>query len=791
MDKNRSKNNSMSLKKSIAENGAFLALGEKSDNLYRLGAVDPSPCRLACPAGVNVKSYISLISAGKFHAALKVVRERNPLPGICGRICTHPCESQCTRIDIDDPVAICALKRFVADYELSHPLPKPKRAAGTRKEKVAIIGSGPAGLTAAHDLAKKGFGVTIFEELDKPGGMLIAGIPAYRLPRNILAAEIDYIKNLGVKIKTKHKIFGKKDWEKLQNQFEAVFIAVGAHAGKKLGIPGESKYEGFLDAVTFLRSINLGPHIKPGNNIIVIGGGNSAIDAARTALRLNCSKVNIVYRRSRTEMPAGEAEIKAAEIEGVKIHYLASPLEVLGKKGKVTGLKCIQMKLGKRDESGRRHPIPIKGTEFTISADVIIPAVSQTPDLSFLPHDHKLNISRWKTISANASTLATDLPGVFAGGDAVSGPSTVIDAIAQGHIASHSIVNFLNGRELRPIPEPIIPFEAEIKINPDSRRKIKRLEIPVLKLSGRKNNFEEVDFAFDETQARKEANRCLRCGPCSECFICVPECDKNLTFLSSAAGENDILLRLTGGIHVPESSPVMLNPDKTKPLSFAAGQINTLFPYILEEYCRACSDCVDVCGYDALSLIPVNGTSISTINLDLCRQCGTCVAVCATGALKSPYYTQENIFNIIDDVNPVKPNIIVFTCKWNGSGLVKSDLSEINTARTGVKIIDLMCTGQIQSSFILRALNQGIDGVLVMGCKDKHCHFGFGSVQAGKIMEITSRMGNLLGLKAQRIVYHTSADGNKQDFIDSVNGFIKNLIKKKKTASGSRAVTVA
>lgn len=200
---------------------------------------------------------------------------------------------------------------------------------------------------------------------------------------------------------------------------------------------------------------------------------------------------------------------------------------------------------------------------------------------------------------------------------------------------------------------------------------------------------------------------------------------------------------------------------------------------------------MDVCGYDALSLIPVNGTSISTINLDLCRQCGTCVAVCATGALKSPYYTQENIFNIIDDVNPVKPNIIVFTCKWNGSGLVKSDLSEINTARTGVKIIDLMCTGQIQSSFILRALNQGIDGVLVMGCKDKHCHFGFGSVQAGKIMEITSRMGNLLGLKAQRIAYHTSADGNKQDFIDSVNGFIKNLIKKKKTASGSRAVTVA
>jgi len=779
MKKNKpDKNSNLWSENSIGSHGTYLSLGKQGENSFPISAVDSSPCMLACPAGVNVKSYVSLISAGKFHAALQVVRERNPLPGICGRICTHPCEDYCARIEVDDSVAICALKRFVADYELAHPLPKPLKTAGTRKEKVAIIGSGPAGLTAAHDLAKKGIAVTIYEELAEPGGMLMAGIPAYRMPRDILRNEIKYIKDLGVKIKTNTRISGKKGFENLQNNFDAIFIAVGAHEGKKLGIPGENEYAGFLDAVTFLRNINFGPHKKPGDKIIVIGGGNSAIDAARTALRLNCSNVNIVYRRTRKEMPASAEEIKAAEQEGVKMHYLAAPNRVLGKSGKITGLECIKMKLGKPDSSGRRRPLPLKDTEFTIKADIIIPAVSQVPDLSFLPSKHKLNISQWKTFAANESTLATNIPGVFAGGDAVTGPSTVIHAIAHGHQVSESIMNYLSGEKSASNSKIIRPFEAEIKIDADSRPKIKREIIPNQKLNERKNSFEEVDYVFSEQQALAEASRCLRCGPCSECLICVPECDKHLTFLTLPQSKNDILLRMSGKIGVPKSRSAMVD-SKDRSLPTATVQLNSLFPFILEDYCRGCSDCVDVCEYNALSLkTNQQGAQISVINEDFCRQCGTCVAVCSTGALKSPYYTQDNIFKIIDDVKPSKTNIIIFTCNWNGSRLDDQKYSELKSGPAEVKIIDLMCTGQIQSSFILRALNQGVDGILVAGCQEKHCHYDFGTIQAEKIMQITASMGKLLGIDPGRVVYKKIANGNQEIFMNTVTSFIKGINKK-------------
>ncbi|MEE8478960.1 MAG: NAD(P)-binding protein, partial [Candidatus Neomarinimicrobiota bacterium] len=509
-----------------------VSFSDKPDVQYPIGIVDPSPCMEACPAGVNVKAYVSLIAAGKFHEALHVVREKNPLPGICGRVCTHPCETYCNRIQIDSPVAIRSLKRFVADYELDHPIPKPKPTAGTRKEKIAVIGSGPAGLTAAHDLAKRGFNVTIFEELPEPGGMLIAGIPSYRMPRDILKVEIDYIRDLGVTIVINKKISGKQDYYKLLKEYDAVYLAIGAHVGKKLGIPGENEYEGFLDAVTFLREVNLGKPKKPGEKVIVLGGGNSAIDAARTALRLG-SDVNIVYRRTRQEMPANDDEIQEAEEEGINMHYLAAPAKVIGKNNKVTGLECTKMKLGELDKSGRARPIPIKNSEFLIKADVIIPAISQEPDLSFLPKDHNIDLSKWNTFIANENTMATNIPGVFAGGDAVTGPNTVIDAIAQGHKAAKSIERFINGEKLEQSDNITKPIETEIKIDLKIQPKTKRAKIPLQKISERKNSFHEVEYGFNETTAIAEAQRCLRCGPCDECYICVSECDKGLSVFHS------------------------------------------------------------------------------------------------------------------------------------------------------------------------------------------------------------------------------------------------------------------
>ena len=408
-------------------------------------------CVETCPVHIDIRKYVGQIAGGKFPEALATIRERNPLPAICGRICNHPCEDTCNRGWQDEPIAIDALKRFVADYELKlareGKLPKPKPPKKVYKEKVAIIGAGPAGLTVAHDLALKGYESTIFEEAPVPGGMLWLGIPEYRLPRDIIQTEVDYICDMGVELKLNTPIGPDLTVDDLLKQgYKAVFIGVGAHKGLKLRVPGEDDFEGFLDCIVFLRRVNLGDHSKPGEKVVVIGGGNSAIDSARTALRLGSDEVTILYRRSRKEMPANPWEIDEAEHEGVKIHYLAAPVEILGENGKVVGMNCTRMELGKLDASGRRRPIPVEGSEFEVEADVVVPAISQEPDISFLHEGHGLEISKWNSFVIDSRTKMTNRPGIFSGGDADTGPSVVIEAIAAGHAAANGIHDYL--REL-------------------------------------------------------------------------------------------------------------------------------------------------------------------------------------------------------------------------------------------------------------------------------------------------------------------------------------------------------
>lgn len=758
----------------IRKHKGTVSFSNKPNVEYPIGIVDPSPCMEACPAGVNVKAYVSLIAAGKFHEALQVVREKNPLPGICGRVCTHPCESFCNRNQLDAPVAIRSLKRFVADYELDHPLPKLQKLAGTRKEKIAIIGSGPAGLTAAHDLAKNGFNVTIFEELSEPGGMLIAGIPSYRMPRDILKIEIDYIKNIGVKIVTNKKISGQQSYNKLLKEFNAVYLAIGAHVGKKLGIPGEDKYKGFLDAVTFLREVNLGKPQKPGNKVIVIGGGNSAIDAARTALRLD-SEVTIAYRRTRQEMPANEDEIEEAEQEGIKIHYLAAPSKIIGKNGKVTGLECIKMKLGKPDESGRAKPIPIKDSEFIIDADVIIPAISQQPDLTFLPKDHNINISRWKTLLANENTMATNIPGVFAGGDAVTGPNTVIDAIAQGHIAAQSIDSFINGDELVKPAIKSNDIETEVKVDIQNNPKIKRSTIPMQQVAKRKNSFDEVEYGFDEATAIAEAQRCLRCGPCDECFICVSECDKGLSVFNTTDGKNDFVLRLPNGFDNTE----LLNGNLKGTLKSKNGkdipiELDSYIPSVKENLCRGCGDCATICEYDAIQLIDKDGEiKVSQIDSEICRGCGTCVTFCPSSAIQPGKYTSNWLDFKFKDIDPNKKNIIVFSCNWNGADFAKINKSKF--ANTNLIFIQTMCTGRIESTFILKALEQGADGVLVVGCAADECHYEFGAKRFSETYAKVQQLAHMLGYNKERLEYETISEKNTEKFVEIVKNYTRNF----------------
>lgn len=398
------------------------------------------PCQEACPIRQDTRGYVALIAKGKFKEALELIREVNPLPAVCGFICHHPCEEACLRKDVDHPIPIRLLKRFVSEYEQKEGRIR-MRSNKKRKEKILVVGSGPAGLTAANDLRLLGYGVMIFEALPVLGGMLSVGIPEYRLPRDILKMEIDGIRQLGVEMKTNHlfRFDGNgRTFRKLG--FQAVFLSVGAHRSLKLSIQGEG-VQGVLPGVEFLRDVNLGKKVELGRKVVVIGGGNVAVDAARCALRLGAKRVEIYYRRSRKEMPAIPEEVEEAIREGVKIHLLSSPLKIVGKRGRAVGMDCVRTKLGEADKTGRRKPIPIEGSNFKVQADTIIAAIGQRVDQKILK---VLDTNPDGTVRVHPETGETSMKGLFAGGDVVTGPGWAIDAIAAGKKGAQSIHRYLS-----------------------------------------------------------------------------------------------------------------------------------------------------------------------------------------------------------------------------------------------------------------------------------------------------------------------------------------------------------
>lgn len=459
-------------------------------------------CMNSCPLGTDVPRYVGLISEGKFAEAAVVIREKNPFPSICGRVCFCPCEARCRRGEIDDPVAIKYLKRFALEKEGKF---KGKGGKPTGK-RVAIVGAGPAGLTAGYYLAKLGHAVCVFEAESYTGGMLRTGIPDFYLPKDVLDEEIENIKSVGVEIKLNSRV------EKLSELFEAgynaVFVAVGAQRGVTLPIPG-ADLKGVIVGLDFLRDVNTGKEVKIGKNVLVLGGGNVACDVARVARRLGAAEVHMACPESRQTMPALPWEIEAAEAEGIIVHPSHAFTKILGKDGNVTGVECLNVRWMKFDKEGKLHLDTVKGSESVLSADTVIFAVGQKTDLACVSGTDKVEITKRNTIAVTPETLATGHPGVFAGGDAVSGPASATEAIAAGRNAAVSIDKFLGGKGI--IDEVVLAPEKEAKqpdIGEEGKRRVKMPSLPVNK---RLKCFKEVELGFNKRMAIEEAKRCLRC----------------------------------------------------------------------------------------------------------------------------------------------------------------------------------------------------------------------------------------------------------------------------------------
>ena len=511
------------VKKPVAK-GPSQAGAEVSHLRPRYIAKTP-PCTDKCPCGTDIRGWINTIaqaadygrtSEQAYEIAWQTITERNPFPAASGRVCPHPCEDACNRIQKDGAVAINALERFVGDFGISRGLPLAKLTEEKHAEKIAIVGAGPAGLSCAYQLARRGYPVTVFEAFNKPGGMLRYGIPQYRLPREVLDAEIQKILDLGVELKCNHVVGDGHSLETLRSEYKAVFVGIGAHKGLELGVPGEDAPNVFT-GTSFLNHVNSGEEVSVGDKVIVIGGGDTAIDAARVSKRLGAA-VTILYRRSRKEMPAIKQEIEGAIEEGIDIQFLAAPIEIIVADGQATGMRCIQMELGEPDASGRRRPVPKPASEFNLEATTIIAAISQEPEFAGFNGLHEgkdwIKADDWGT---------TSIEGVYAGGDDIE-LGLVTIAISQGRFAAEAIDARLRGKTIEKPVLPCVIKTDKMKLGYyEGSTPHERPRVPVAE----RDMGTEIEQNLSETDALAEAKRCMSCGMCMDCETCWMFCTNN------------------------------------------------------------------------------------------------------------------------------------------------------------------------------------------------------------------------------------------------------------------------
>lgn len=592
-----------------------------------------APCVKTCPANIDIQSYLHLTGQGNFKSALRVIKENNPFPLVCGRVCPHPCESECRRQLVDSSVSINSVKRFVADWDIAqeNPYTPPKKSASGKK--IAVVGAGPSGLTAAYYSAINGHDVTVFERHAHAGGMMRYGIPEYRLPKATLDKEIDLIKNLGVKIMTQKTLGTNIRLEDLNEDFDAVYLAIGSWRATPLQMEGEN-LDGVWLGIQFLEQVTKKADIKLGDNVVVIGGGNTAIDCARTALRLGAKSVKLVYRRTKEDMPAEPYEVEEALHEGVEMFFLTAPSKILQEgKGKI--LRCIKMTLGEPDRSGRRRPIPIEGSECAFEADTVIGAIGQSTNTQFLYHDLPVKLNKWGDIEIDGKTSQTSEMKIFAGGDCVTGPATVIQAVAAGRHAAEAMDSFLMKGYVKEHHVDYSCSRGSLEDLPkwefEEMPKLKRAQMPAIPLKARDNNFKEVELGLTEESAQEEAQRCLKCG-CYERYDC---------HLRKEATDHKI--EFVQPVHERPYIPVVKD-----------------HPIIIRDHnkCISCGRCIAACaeveGPDILSYYMKNGRQLVGTKSGLplaetdCVSCGQCVNACPCGALDY-LRAKGKVFRAIND----------------------------------------------------------------------------------------------------------------------------------------------
>ncbi len=684
----------------------------KKSKINRYDVDEEAPCIVACPVRQDARDYIQLIARGKFSEAMQVVAERNALPSSCGRICTHPCETECRRSEIDKPIAIAWLKRFLADGFFNDTTQGKTRQAEIKySEKIAIIGAGPAGLAAAKDLSLLGYQCTIFEAHSGPGGMLRMGVPTYRLPREFMDKDINFITDLGVDIKYNTTVGKDISFDDLKNDFDITFLAVGLPVTRRLPIEG-TDLDGVQDAITFLKNSNCHDNAKVGNSVLVIGGGAVAMDCARTALRLGPKEVNIVCLEHRNEMPTSDYEIEETLQEKAILHASLGPKRIIGENGKVKGLETLKVK-SVFDSQGRFNPSFHEGSESIINADTIILAIGQASDLSFLKGHEEIGVTGGGTIVADADTLSTGMPGVFAGGDVVLGRGTLTMGLGHGKKAALSIHNYLRKtsetdnkfRDVKPI-DGLSKEETRV----DKIKREERDEMPALDPDTRIENFDEVELGFTEEIAVREAMRCMNCG-------------------NGAS--------------------------------------------VLSEACIACLTCVRVCPFEIPKI--EEDENFAHINND-CQSCGTCVVECPAKAIsfKGPYEDMGTgqLNDIFRDVKSSGPLIVNFYCSYNlDLALSKEKLPE------NIRQVNLLSLGKLSPRLILDAFEKGADGVLITSCDDSchfgcSCNT-WAEQRATTAMDFLAS----IGIEKERIKYHTLPDRDGDSFLQTADQLIEEINK--------------